>query len=201
MVIKSYNNKRLYRPPRQKYCDILCRCFSSDWCVIPLLLVGLLDPFYNDLTMKYTPKMGVGMYNWCQSEQVLFQLWCLVAFMKTMNLLHRGMHAVLYRRTAMTIKMANKVSCCPGGRRGNTEQEAVQWQRLVAPGVAPDMLNWVMRSVWLQCIRVAIKVAHDWATFFRRRHLFWFLLTQPKTMLWSIKINSELDNVFYYVIN
>jgi hypothetical protein len=29
--------------------------------------------------------------------------------MKTMNLLHRGMHAVLYRRTATTIKMANKV--------------------------------------------------------------------------------------------
>ena len=92
------------------------------------------------------------------------------------------------------------VSCCPGGRRGNTEQEAVQWQRPVAPGVAPDMLNWVMRSVWLQCVRVTIKVAHDWPTFFRR-HLFWLLLSQPKTMLWSIKINSELDYVFYYVIN
>jgi hypothetical protein len=71
----------------------------------------------------------------------------------------------------------------------------------VAPGVAPDMLNWVMRSVWLQCVRVTIKVAHDWPTFFRHRHLFWLLLSQPKTMLWSIKINSELDYVFYYVIN
>jgi hypothetical protein len=47
-----------------------------------------------------------------------------------MNLLHQVMQAVLYRRNAMAIGMANKVGvfliCCfacnPGSRRINTEQ-------------------------------------------------------------------------------
>ena len=29
-------------------------CFSSDWCVTPLLLLEQLEPIFNDLMMKYT---------------------------------------------------------------------------------------------------------------------------------------------------
>jgi len=54
-----------------KYSDKLFRCFSSVWCVSPLLLLGQLELFFNDLTMKYAIETGVGMSDWCLSEQVL----------------------------------------------------------------------------------------------------------------------------------
>jgi hypothetical protein len=43
--------------------------------------------------MKYPkqPDLGVRLM---LSEQVLARMWCLVAFMKAMNLLHRAMRAV-----------------------------------------------------------------------------------------------------------
>jgi len=49
------------------------------------------------------------MSHWMLSEQVLAQWRHLVAFMKAMNLLHWVMRTVLYRHTAMTIKMVSKV--------------------------------------------------------------------------------------------
>ncbi len=73
-----------------------------------------------------------------------------VASTKALNLLHWAMHAVLYRRTAAAIKMASILSvfvdcclfaCCPGSRRGNTEQVVAQWQHPVASGVALNMLH------------------------------------------------------------
>jgi len=47
-------------------------------------------------------------------ERVLARWWCLVTFMKAMNLLHRAMHAVLYCRIATAIEMASKGggACC-----------------------------------------------------------------------------------------
>ena len=91
-----------------KYSDILCGCFSSVWCVTPLLLLGQLKLFFNKLTMKYTPEIGVGMSDWCLSEQLLAGWWCLVAFMKATNLLHRAMRTVWYWRTAIAIKWSAK---------------------------------------------------------------------------------------------
>ncbi len=44
------------------------------------------------------------------TERVVTRWWCLVAFMKALDLLHQGMCAVLYRHTAMAIKKA-----CDGG--------------------------------------------------------------------------------------
>ncbi len=41
-------------------------------------------------------------------ERVLVQWWCLVAFMKAMNLIHQAMCAVSYHRIVMAIKMASK---------------------------------------------------------------------------------------------
>jgi hypothetical protein len=38
--------------------------------------------------------MGVGVSEWMLSEQVLTQWWCLVAFMKALNLLHWALCAV-----------------------------------------------------------------------------------------------------------
>jgi len=74
-----------------------------------LLLLGQLETFFINLTMKYTPKIGVGMFDLCLSEGVLAHWWHLLAFMKAMNLLHWVMNAVSYRRTAMAIKMTSKV--------------------------------------------------------------------------------------------
>ena len=39
---------------------------------------------------------------------MLTQRWCLVAFMKALDLLYRAMHAVLYCRIATAIEMASK---------------------------------------------------------------------------------------------
>ena len=60
------------------------------------------------------------------------------------------------------------VDCRPGGRRGNAEQAVARLQHPVASGEALVMLNQVMRSVLLQCVRMAIKMACDGSTFVRR---------------------------------
>ncbi len=64
------------------------------------------------------------------------------------------------------------VDCRPGGRRGDTEGVVAQWRRPVASGEALVMLNGAMRSVLLQCIRVAIEMARGGGTFVFHHHLF-----------------------------
>ena len=92
------------------------RCFS-DWCVIPLfLLLGQLELFSNNLTMKYTPKIGVGMSEWWTSSIAQYtgalprpskwsakwtyfaSSFCLLMprFIKALDLLHRAMLMVLH---------------------------------------------------------------------------------------------------------
>ena len=45
---------------------MLFRCFSSSvWHVTPLLILGQLKLYFNNLTMKYTLKSGVGVSDWC----------------------------------------------------------------------------------------------------------------------------------------
>jgi hypothetical protein len=64
------------------------------------------------------------------------------------------------------------VDCHPGGCWGNTEQVDAQWWHPVTSGEALVMLNWAMRSILLQCIRFAIKIAQDEGAFIHRRCLF-----------------------------
>ena len=143
--------------------------FSSVWYVIPLLLLeanmstGALFQQWNWRNNRH----------WCVpliiSEWVLTRWWHLVAFMKTMNLLHGALHTLLYRCIAMAIETAIKVGTyyivvlfavnLAGGRRGNTERVVARWQRPVASGVALDMLHRVMPHVLLQRHRMAIKWA------------------------------------------
>jgi hypothetical protein len=61
---------------------------------------------------------------------ILARWQCPVASSEALDLLHQAMHAIMYRRIAMAIKMASFVvifvdcclfACCPGGRWGNTE--------------------------------------------------------------------------------
>jgi hypothetical protein len=52
------------------------------------------------------------------------------------------------------------------------EQVVAQWRRPVASGEALDMLNQAMRSVLLQCVRMAIEMARDGGTFVPRRCIF-----------------------------
>jgi hypothetical protein len=85
---------------------------------------------------------------------ILLARWrCPVASSKALDLLHRAMHAVTYRRIAMAIETASFVgvfvdsclfACCPGGCWGNTEQVVAQCRHPVASGVALDMLHWAM---------------------------------------------------------
>ena len=87
-----------------------------------------------------------------------------MAFMKAMDLPHRAMCAVLYRRTDTTIVIVSKVDtycivvffCRHGSRRGNTEQVVVRWRRLVAFMKAMDLLHWIG-----QCARYCT-IASPW---------------------------------------
>ncbi len=125
----------------------------------------------------------------------------LVASNKALNLLYRAMHAVLYWRTAMAIKMASLlctffccrfVCCCPGGCWGNTERVVARRQHPVASGIALDMLHQAMPSVLLQHTAVAIKTAGRWGAFVRHRSLVCIIIHSYKTMLWSMKTKDEL---------
>ena len=98
----------LYKPPQQSILTYYVGA-SHQFDVSPLLLLGQLELFSNNLMMKYTPEIGVGMSDWCLSERVLTRWWRLVAFMKAMDLIHRAMHEVQYRHTATAIKMVSKV--------------------------------------------------------------------------------------------
>ncbi len=102
------------------------------------------------------------------SAAILARWQRLVASNKALNLLHRAMCAVTYRRIAMAIKTASffgvfvdccLFACCPGGRWGDTEQVVAQCRRLVASGVALDMPHWAMPSVLLWRTAVAIETA------------------------------------------
>ena len=145
--------------------------------------------------------------NWGRLDQlqllptILAWWWHLVASNKALNLLDWAMHAVLYRRTATSIKMASLfgtfvcccfVCCCPGGRWGNTEQVVAWWQRSVASGVALNMPHWAMPSVLLRRIAVAIKTAGGWGAFVRHRCLVYIIIHSYKTMLRLIKTKNKL---------
>jgi len=64
------------------------------------------------------------------------------------------------------------VDCHPGGCWDDTELVVARWRFPVASGEALVMLNWVMCSVLLQCIRVAIEMARNRGTFVRCHLLF-----------------------------
>jgi len=74
----------------------------------------------------------------------------------------------------MAIEMASKegIDCCPGGRRGDTEQVVAQWRRSVASSEALFMLHWAMCFVLHRRTAMSIKMAREGGTFVRRRRLF-----------------------------
>jgi hypothetical protein len=125
---------------------------------------------------------------------ILTQWQCPVASTKALDFLNWAMHAVLYRPTAVAIKMASKVGpffcrfvcCCPGGCLGNTERVVTRWRHPVAFGVALEMLNWAMPSVLLRSIPVAIEMANDGGAFVHHCCLFCMIIRSYKTMFCSI---------------
>ncbi len=97
-----------------------------------------------------------------------------MASSKALDLLHQAMRTVLYWGTAAAINMATFLgvfvdcclfACCPGGRWGNTEQVVAQWRLPGASSVALDLLHRAMPHSWLQCVRMAIKMACDGGLF------------------------------------
>jgi len=64
------------------------------------------------------------------------------------------------------------VCCCPGGRRGNTEQVVARWRRLVAFFKAQDLLHRAIHAVSHHRTAMAIKIASDRGAFVRRHRLF-----------------------------
>jgi hypothetical protein len=102
------------------------------------------------------------------SHIILTQLRCPVASCEALDLLHRAMGAVTYRRITMAIKMPTFLgvfvdcclfACCPGNRWGDTYQVVTLWQRPVASRVALDMPHQAMPSVLLRRTAMAIKMA------------------------------------------
>jgi hypothetical protein len=64
-------------------------------CHTPIVILRQLKLFYfNDLMMKYTPKIRCRRVRLMLSEQVLARWQRLVAFRKAKNLLHWVMHTV-----------------------------------------------------------------------------------------------------------
>ncbi len=97
-----------------------------------------------------------------------------MASSEALDLLHWVMHAVMYRRIAMAIKMATFLgvfndyclfACCPGGCWGNTEQVVARWRLPGASSVALDLLHQAMPHSLLQRVRMAIEMACDGGTF------------------------------------
>jgi hypothetical protein len=92
--------------------------------------LGQSAPLFNNLTMKNTPEVGVGMSDWCLSEWVLAQ-WRLVAF--KMNLLHWAMLAIVtahhhshqHGQQSGHILHRCFVCCRPSGRRGDMESLSI----------------------------------------------------------------------------
>jgi hypothetical protein len=84
------------------------------------------------------------------SDIILARWRCPVASSEALDLLHRAMCIVTYRRIAMAIKTASFVGvfvdCClfaffPGGRWGDTEGVVTRCRCPVASGVSLDMLH------------------------------------------------------------
>jgi hypothetical protein len=67
------------------------------------------------------------------------------------------------------------VCCCPGGRRGDTEQVVTQWWRLVAFIKALDLLHWLMCVAFHRRTAMAIKMARGGGAFVRRCRIFQLL--------------------------
>jgi hypothetical protein len=120
--------------------------------------------------------------NWHMHDQlqllaaILAQWRRLVASNKALNLLHRAMCIVTYRRIAMAIKTASFSGvfvdcclfvCCPGSHWGIMEQVVARCRRPVASRVALDMPHLAMLSVLLRRTAVAIKTAGRQGAFVR----------------------------------
>jgi hypothetical protein len=121
-------------------------------------------------------KNVIAMSGFILLDIILVRWRCPVASSEALDLLHRAMRVVTYRRIAMAIKMAIfarlfvdccLIACCPGGRWGNTEQVVTQCQLPVASSVALDLLHWAMPRSLLQRICVVIEMACDGGTFIR----------------------------------
>ena len=152
-------------------------------CHTPILL-GQLELFFNNLTMKYTPKIRGRRVRLMLSKRVLAQWRRLVAFMKATNLLYRATRATVpvpahhhgHKNGQQSGHMLHRcfICCCPGSRRGNTECVVAQWPHPVDSGVALVMLHWTMPCVLLQCNHMAIEMACNEGTFVCCSHLFHF---------------------------
>jgi hypothetical protein len=131
---------------------------------------GFVDENIKKNRRSHVPTMLLGI--------ILAQWWRPVASNEALDLLHRAMRAVTYRRIAMAIEMAIFAgvyvdcclyACCPGGRWGNMEQVVAQCRRPVASGVALDMPHRAMPSVLLRHTAVAIETAGGRGAFVRHR--------------------------------
>jgi hypothetical protein len=123
-----------------------------------------------------------------------------VASSEALDLLYWAMGAVLYRHTAVAIKMASflvyyfvVVSFAVAlAAAGAIRSVVARWRHPVASRVALDMPHWGMPSVLLRRTTVAIKMASGRGAFVHHRCLVCIIIHSYKTMLWSIKTKDEL---------
>jgi hypothetical protein len=163
--------------PPTNYILTLIKPFSFVWYVVPILKTGApastRDLFLRVDNEKHQKNRHSHVL-FMLSDIILAQWQRPVASSEALDLLHQAMNAVTYRRIAMAIKTASKVgvlvdcclfACCPGGRRGNTEQVVARWWRPVASEVALDMPHWGMPSILPWSTTMAIKMAKNRGAF------------------------------------
>ncbi len=145
--------------PPIKYAIVILKCFSSFWCVIPLLLIGaymstraLFCWFDNEINPQIRgrhvrlgnieasarPMAAFSGFYESNIPPPLGDVHGLVPAHRHGHWNGQQRGGILHRRF---------VDCRPGGRRGNTEWVVAWWRRPVASGVALCMLHLAMRFV------------------------------------------------------
>ncbi len=185
----SMNTNAIHQPPLHKlFCQIdpptnyiltLIKPFSFVWYFIPLLKTGFLASTHHLFLQFWWWKCCSHVR--CMLSGIILAWWRRpVASSEALDLLHRAMRAVRYRRITMAIRTASFVgvfvdcclfACCPGGCWGNMEQVVAQCRRPVASGVALDMLHQAVCFVLHRRTTMAIKMANSQGTCWCRH---WF---------------------------
>ena len=191
------NSKRVFKQyhsvitvPTKYPLFVLLMLFPSVfWDVIPLLLLGAkcqLKLFFDDLTMKYTPKIR----GWRVQLVAIGASACPMAAFSgfyespgppplgdACSIVPSHCHGHQNGRQSGHILYRHFVCCHSGGHWGNTEQIVTRWRHLVAFIKALDLLHRAILMVLHHRTAMAIKMASDRGTSVRCCRLFCLIKT------------------------
>ena len=141
---------------------------SSCWWLLDRVWRALTTPpisicmIYHRSSLSYTRVMGsVSIHNLCTVATRYGELLALLVYLTWYST------GASPRQSRWPAKWTHLhrcfVCCCPGGRRGDTEQVLARWQHLVAFMKAMDLHHWAMCVVFYH--RTAMAIKNDGGTF------------------------------------